>query len=64
MTIPAQRHGQSVDEFAEDLGVSRVTIYKEMGDGRLRSIKIRGRRIIPADARQEYLDARRDEAES
>jgi excisionase family DNA binding protein len=39
----------SVDEFAQATRVSRVTIYRLIRDGVLRSIRLRGRRLIPAE---------------
>ena len=38
----------SVAEFARRAGVSRSSAYMELSAGRTRSIKIRGRRLIPA----------------
>jgi excisionase family DNA binding protein len=40
----------SVDEAAEALGIARSTLYREFGAGRLSSVKIGGRRLVPASA--------------
>ena len=37
----------SIDEFAARARVSRVTLYRMLRDGELRSIRLRGRRLIP-----------------
>ena len=54
--------GQSVDEFAADIGVCRGTVYNELAAGNLQSIKVRGRRIITARQRDAYIKAREAEA--
>ena len=36
-------------------GLSRMTIYRLMKAGKLRTIKVLGRRLIPADALREVL---------
>lgn len=47
-----------VDEVAHELGVSRRTVYELIaGDPpALRSIKVRGRRVVPRQALGDYLD--------
>jgi excisionase family DNA binding protein len=40
----------SVDEAAEALGLARSTLYRELGAGRLPSVKIGRRRLVPASA--------------
>ncbi len=44
------RLAHPVKEAAGLAGVSRSTILKLVADGKLRSIRIAGRRLIPADA--------------
>lgn len=44
----------SVDEAAAALGVGRSLLYSEMGAGRLRSIRVGKRRLIPSRAVTEY----------
>jgi len=44
-----------VAEAAHRLGISRTTLYGEIGTSRVRSIKIGSRREIPADAIAEYV---------
>jgi excisionase family DNA binding protein len=40
----------SVDEAAKALGMARSTLYRELGAGRLPSVKIGRRRLVPASA--------------
>lgn len=41
------RQNFAVDELALWEGTSRSTVYREIADGRLRTVRIRGRRLIP-----------------
>ncbi|MEM9563084.1 MAG: excisionase family DNA-binding protein [Actinomycetota bacterium] len=45
----------SVDEAAESLGVSRSIVFRLIKDGRLRSVKIHKRRLIPLSALDEFV---------
>ena len=49
----------SITDAAASAGVSRSLVYKEMAAGRLASIKIRRRRLIPLDALHKWLSAAR-----
>ena len=44
-----------VSSTAALLGIARSTVYAEMGSGRLRSLKARRRRLVPASAIAEYI---------
>ena len=44
-----------VRDFCKAFGVSRSTVYNLMADGRLRTVRIAGRRLIPADAAEALL---------
>jgi excisionase family DNA binding protein len=44
-----------VDEAARRLGISRTTLYGELAAGRVRSLKVGRRRVIPVDALAEYV---------
>ena len=48
----------SVDEAASMLGLGRSLVYGELGAGRLRSVKVGRRRLVPAAALSEYIAAR------
>lgn len=40
---------------AQLLGIGRTALYAEIGAGRIRSIKVRGRRLVPASAIAERI---------
>jgi excisionase family DNA binding protein len=44
----------SVREAADALGIARSTLYTEIGAGRLRSVKVGRRRLVPASALTAY----------
>ncbi len=44
-----------VDSVAERLSLGRTVIYRLIGDGSLRSIKVGKRRLIPVDALAEFV---------
>ena len=44
-----QKAAQSVEEFAEDNGISRTTTYVEIREGRLRANKVGSRTIITSE---------------
>lgn len=47
----------SIDEAADALGVGRTRLYAELQSGRLRSVKAGRRRLVPASAVGEFIDA-------
>ena len=47
-----------VDDAAKAYGLSRVTLYKLMAEGRLQSVKVRRRRLILRDSLESLLGAR------
>ena len=46
----------SVDDAAAALGVGRTAVYDELGAGRLRSVKVGRRRLIPTVAVRDYIE--------
>jgi excisionase family DNA binding protein len=46
-------------EAAESLGLSRTTLYTLLDNGELDSIKVGTARLIPVDALQRFIAARR-----
>lgn len=46
----------SLQGAAEAIGVSERTIRNLIDDGRLRSIKVNRRRLVPVDALREFLE--------
>lgn len=51
-----------IEEAAEALRVSRTHVYELIRSGRLRSVKIGSRRLVPIAALDEYLAALMDGA--
>lgn len=45
-TVP--RHAYSLDEAAQSLGISRRTVYELMDAGKLSTVKLGRRRLVPA----------------
>lgn len=50
-----ERRALRLKDAARLYGVSRSTIYKLMVEGKLRTVKIAGRRLIPVDAMEALL---------
>lgn len=47
----------SVDEAAERLGIGRTRAYGEIAAGRLRSVLVGRRRLVPSSAIAEFIEA-------
>lgn len=54
---PAPDRLLDVDEAAAALGVGRSSTYQEISAGRLRSVKVGRRRLVPASAIAERIHA-------
>ncbi len=48
----------SIAEAAHAAGIGRSTLYRAIGSGELRSLKIGKRRLIPVDALEAWLAAK------
>jgi excisionase family DNA binding protein len=46
--IPLKRLGYRVNDFVAITGISRSTFYDLLKDGKIKTIRIGGRRIVPA----------------
>lgn len=57
------RIAYSVAEIARMVGLSRSTLYTEMGSGRLGYIKVGARRLITESAVDAYLHKLSDDSE-
>ena len=57
-----ERVSFSVNEAAELIGVSRVTVYNQIAAGNLGSIKVGRRRLITRDQIEAFLRERTDDA--
>lgn len=49
------RQAWRMDDFCMNFGLSRSTVYNLMKEGRLKTVKVGGRRLIPVDAARELL---------
>jgi excisionase family DNA binding protein len=47
--VPLERLGYRVNDFCKVVGIGRTYLYRLIASGRIRSVLIGGRRIIPAD---------------
>lgn len=45
-----------VTEAAELLGIGRTNVYELMNDGKMRSVKIGHRRLIPRASLEQFVD--------
>ncbi len=50
----------SVREVCALTGLGRTSLYQELRSGRLRSLRIGGRRLVPADALEAWIDVALD----
>ncbi len=57
-----RKHAHTLEQAAEALGISRRTIYIEIGAGRLQSFTIGRRRLISDEALHRYVEARERES--
>jgi excisionase family DNA binding protein len=48
----------SIDQAARALGIGRTALYSEIGAGRVRSIKVGRRRLVPSSAISEFASSR------
>jgi excisionase family DNA binding protein len=67
-TAPAastpQRRLHRVEVAAEALGVKRSTAYEEIRLGRLRTVRVGRRRLVPTEYIEEYVQLLKQEAET
>ena len=52
---PEDRRAYRVQDFCQSHGLSRSTVYKMMAAGKLRTVLVGGRRLIPKDAADALL---------
>jgi excisionase family DNA binding protein len=56
MPLPADvAIAYTINDAAKVLGIGRSSIYELIGEGKLRSTLVGGRRLVPADALRELL---------
>ncbi len=58
-TLPphSQRRAMSLDDFAQECSVSGKTMRREADAGHLKTVKIRGRRMVLAEDAVAYLNS-------
>ena len=52
---PVQRRAYHVNEFCQLYGIGRSGLYKLLKEGKLPSVVVAGRRLIPHDAAEALL---------
>lgn len=52
---PPERHALRVHEFCRAFGICKATFYNYKRDGLIRTVRIAGVRLVPADAVAEFL---------
>ncbi|WP_406342367.1 helix-turn-helix domain-containing protein [Streptomyces sp. NBC_01578] len=57
-----QRRLHRVEAAAEMLGVKRSTAYEEIRRGRLRTVQVGRRRLIPTEYVEEYIELLKSES--
>jgi excisionase family DNA binding protein len=55
---PIERRALRINDAAAAYGIGRNTIYKLMSEGKLATIKIAGRRLVPCDNMEALLRER------
>ncbi|WP_189734800.1 excisionase family DNA-binding protein [Streptomyces nojiriensis] len=63
MVVPARRM-HSVEEAAELLNVGRSTAFEEIRLGRLRTVRVGRRRLVPTEYVDEYVELLKREAQA
>ncbi|MER6394311.1 excisionase family DNA-binding protein [Streptomyces sp. NPDC001523] len=63
MVVP-ERRLHRVEEAAELLGVGRSTAYEEIRLGRLRTVRVGTRRLVPTEYVDEYVELLKREAQA
>ncbi|WP_296707186.1 helix-turn-helix domain-containing protein [Rhodoblastus sp.] len=54
----AWRRALHVNEFCEAYGVSRSTAYRLIAEGKLETVKIGNRRLVPVDSAEALLESK------
>jgi excisionase family DNA binding protein len=58
---PSERESDrllSIEQAAQALGIGRTALYSEIGAGRIRSVKVGRRRLVPSSAISEVASGR------
>lgn len=57
-TVSVPKLGYSLAEVEIATGLSRATLYRMLSAGQLSTVKVRGRRLVPAWQAQKLLEAK------
>lgn len=57
MNSPELKKAYTVDEFCRLYGIGRTKAYEEIKEGRLSSVKVGKRRLIPAASADVWLES-------
>jgi excisionase family DNA binding protein len=52
---PVEKRAFSIKETARACGISRATVYRLVADGKLKTLKIGARRVVPVSAIEALL---------
>lgn len=52
------RRALHVNQFCEAYGVSRSTAYRLIAEGKLKTVKVANRRLVPVDAAEALLEVK------
>jgi excisionase family DNA binding protein len=53
--VPLARIGYRVNDFCAVTGIGRTSLYELIRDGKIKTVRIAGRRIIPASEAERLL---------
>ena len=53
--MASDRRAYRIKDFCAAYGLSRTTVYKLIAAGTLKTVRIGGRRLVPADAAEQLL---------
>lgn len=56
-TTPNTPRALRVNDFCRDYGLSRTSFYKLVAAGKLTTVKVAGRRLVPVEAAEALLRA-------
>jgi len=54
--VPLTRVGYRVNDFCAVTGIGRTSLYELIRDGKIKTVRIAGRRIIPASEAERLLN--------
>lgn len=61
---PSRKRVHTINGFCESYGVGRTTTYAEIAGGRLRSVTVGRKRLIPHEFAEEWLEAIKSQSQN